>query len=95
MELGRQGLQIHVLEELLHGLGAHAGLEIVLILLAVVAVLLLGEDLILGQRGLAGIGDDIVGEVQHLLQNAGADVQQQAHPGGDALEIPDVGNGGG
>ena len=95
MELRGQGLQVHVLQQLLHGLGAHAGLEIVLILLAVVAVLLLGEDLILGQRGLAGIGDDIVGEVQHLLQDAGADVQQQAHPGGDALEIPDVGDGGG
>ena len=95
MELGRQGLQVHVHQQLLDGLGAHAGLEVVLILLPVVPVLLLGENLILGQRSLAGVGDDIVGKVQHLLQNAGADVQQQAHPGGDALEIPDVGDGGG
>ena len=95
VELGGEGLQVHVLEQLLHGFGAHAGLEVVLILLTVIPVLLLGEDLILGQRSLTGVGDDIVGEIQHLFQDPGADVQQQAHPGGDALEIPDVGNGGG
>ncbi len=74
-------------------LGAHTGLEIVLILLAHIAVFLLREDLDLAQRRLTGIGDDIVGEIQHLFQDARADVQQQAHAGGDALEIPDVGDG--
>ena len=95
MELGGEGLQVHVLEQLLHGFGAHAGLEVVLILLTVIPVLLLGEDLILGQRSLTRVGDDIVGEIQHLFQDPGADVQQQTHPGGDTLEIPDVGDGGG
>ena len=67
----------------------------VLVVLAQLLVLRVGEDLVFGQVGVlgAGIGDDIGGEMQHLLQNAGADVQQQAHAGGDALEIPDVRNG--
>ena len=94
-ELVGQLLQINVLEQLLHGLGTHAGLEVVLVLLPHVAVLLLGEDLVLGQGGEAGVSDNIAGEVEHLLQNTGADVQQQAHAGGDALEIPDVAHRGG
>ena len=93
MELLGQGFEVDLLEELLDGLGAHTGVEIVLILLAHIAVFLLREDLVAHQRGLAGIGDDISGEIQHLFQNAGADVEQQAHAGRNALEIPDVGNG--
>ena len=95
MELFAQLLQIDLLQQLLHSLGAHAGVEIVLILLPHVAVFLFGQQLIAQQGRLAGIGDDIGGEVQHLLQNAGADIQQQAHAGGDALEIPDVADRGG
>ena len=95
VELVGKLLQVNVLQQLLHSLGAHAGLEVVLILLPHVPVFLLAEDLVLHQRGLAGIGDDIVGEVQHLLQDTGADVQQQAHPGGDTLEIPDMADRGG
>ena len=88
-------LQVDLLEQLFDRLGTHAGVEVVLILLPHVPVLLLGEDLVLGQGGEAGISDDIGGEIQHLLQDAGADVQQQAHPGGDTLEVPDVGDRGG
>ena len=77
MELLAQCLQVHLLQQLLHGLSAHAGVEIVLVLFAHIPVFLLGEDLIAHQRGLAGIGDDISGEIQHLFQDAGADVQQQ------------------
>ena len=90
MELLGELVQVHVLEELLYGLRAHASLEVVLIFLPVVPVLLLRENLVAAQGRLAGVRDNIVGEVQHLLQNPGADVQQQAHPGGDALEIPNV-----
>ena len=95
VELLAELLQIDLLQQLLHGLGAHTGAEVVLILFAVITVFLLGQDLVLHQGRLAGIGDDIGSEVQHLLQNAGTDVQQQAHAGGDALEIPDVADGGG
>ena len=89
-ELAAQGLEIDLGQQLLHGLGAHTGLEIVLILFAHVAVFFFRQDLALAQGRVAGIRDDIVGKIQDLLQNARADVQQQAHTGGDALEIPDV-----
>ena len=101
LHLGAQGggqlLQIQIGQQLLHRLRAHARLEIVLVILPQLLVLRVGEDLVLGEMGVlgAGIGDDIGGEIQHLLQNPGADIQQQAHPGGDALEVPDVADGGG
>ena len=56
-ELAAQGLEIDLGQQLLHGLGAHTGLEIVLILFAHVAVFLLAEQLLLLQRGEAGVGD--------------------------------------
>ena len=93
MQLLRKGFEVDLLEELLDGLGAHAGVEIVLILLAHITVFLLRKDLIAHQRGLSGVGDDIGGEIQHLFKDAGADIEQKAHAGGNALEIPDVGNG--
>ena len=77
----RQLIEVDLLEQLLDGLGAHAGLEVVLILFAHVAVFFFGEDLVLDQRAVAGIGDDIAGEVENLLQDARADVEQQAHAG--------------
>ena len=55
--------------------------EIVLIFLAHIAVLFFGQDLVLGQRAVAGIGDDIVCKVQGLFENAGADIQKQTHAG--------------
>ena len=87
--------QVDFRQQRLDGLGAHAGLEVVFILLAHIPVFLLREDLVLGEGAVAGIGDDIVGKVEDFFENPGADVQQQAHPGGDALEVPDVGDGGG
>ena len=93
VQLLAQLLQIDLLQQLLHRLRAHAGAEIVLILLPHIAVFLLGEDLVLRQRRLTGIGDDIRSKVQHLLQNTGADVQQQTHTGGDTLKVPDMADG--
>ena len=81
-ELAAQGLEIDLGQQLLHGLGAHTGLEIVLILFAHVAVFFFRQDLALAQGRIAGIRDDIVGKIQDLFQNARADVQQQAHAGG-------------
>ena len=58
-------------EQLLDGLRAHAGTgSRSLVLFAHVAVLLLGQDLLLHQRRVARIGDDIVCKVQDLLQYA-------------------------
>ena len=39
---------------------------------------------------IARIDNDIVGEVQDLLQDARADVEDQTHAGRNALEVPDV-----
>ena len=41
------------------------------------------------------VGDDKLREVEHALQVAGADVEQQAQPAGDALDVPDMAHGGG
>ncbi len=101
LHLGAQGggklLQVQIGQQLLDGLRAHAGVKVVLVILPQLLVLRVGENLVAGQVGVvgAGIGDDIGGEVQHLFQNPGADIQQQPHPGGDALEIPDMAHRGG
>ena len=88
-------IQVDLLQQLLDGLGTHAGLEVVLILLPHVPVFLLGEHLVQCQRRVAGIRDNVSGEIQDLLQYLGGNVQDQAHPGGNALEIPDVAAGSG
>ena len=65
-------------------------------LLLLLLVFGLGEQLVLLQLrdgGVARVQHDVAGEVQHLLQRPGADVQQRADAAGDALEVPDVGYG--
>src|SRR5690606_14360048 len=71
----------------------HAGLKLVAVLLLVLAVLVFGRKLLFGQRRLAGIDDDVRGEVEHQLQGPRRHVQQQPHAGRDALEEPDVRHG--
>ena len=88
-----QLLTVDLAQKLLDGLGADAGLEVVLILLAHLAVLALGQDLALLERREAGVDDDIVGKVQNLFQHARGQVEHQTHAAGDALEVPDVGDG--
>ena len=93
-QLGAQLVQIQSLQHFLDGLRAHSGAEAALAALGLdLAVLGIGNQLVLFQAGLiavAGIQHDEVGEIQHLLQRAGADVQKHAHAAGDALEIPDM-----
>ncbi len=93
LELLRKLVEVDFRQQFLDGFGAHAGLKIVLVLFAHVAVFLLVEELLLLQLAhVAGVGDDIQGKVEDLLQHAGRDVEHQAHAGRDALEIPDMGN---
>ncbi len=49
------------------------------------------ESALLG--GLVHLRDDVLGEVEHALQVAGRDVQQQAETAGRALHEPDVRHG--
>ena len=59
-------------------------------LLARFAIFLLGEDLALAERRVARIGDDVGGEIDHLLELARRHVEQDADARGHALEIPNV-----
>ena len=94
-ELGGKLSAVYLLQKLLYGLGAYAGLEVVLVLLAHVAVLALGEYLAALQRGEAGVDNYIICKVQHLLQHTRSEVEHEAHAAGYALEVPDVADGGG
>ena len=89
-QLLRELIQVNLLQQLLDSLGTHAGLKVVLILFPHIPVFLFGQHLVHAQRRIAGVGDDIGGKVQNLFQHLGADVQNQTHPGGNALEVPDV-----
>ena len=84
------GVEVEQAEQLLDRLGAHLGFEFVAVLLVGGAVLVLGEELLLLQRRLAGIGDDVVLEVDDLLDVAGLHVQQRAEARRQGLEEPDV-----
>ena len=52
-----------------------------------VAVLFFGEHLILAQGAVAGIGDDIGGKIQDLLQDSRADVENEAHVAVDGDDL--------
>src|SRR5688572_18553239 len=77
-------------EELLDGLSAHLAFEFLAVLLVCGAVLVFGQELLLLQRRLAGVGDDVVLEVDDLLDVARLHVQQGAEPARQRLEEPDV-----
>ena len=94
-QLFTQLIQIDLLQQILNGLSAHSSLELITVVVAHLTILALGEQLLLFQTGSARISDDIACKIQHLLQQAGADVQHQADAAGDALEVPDVAHGSG
>ena len=93
LELSGQLVYVDAGQQLLDGLGAHAHAELASVHLAVLHVLLLGKDGTGHEGGVTGIQHHVLGEVQHLLQLLGGDVQHQGHTGGDGLEVPDVGYG--
>ena len=85
--------QVQIAQQLADRFRAHARLEARAVLLAALAVLLLGEDLALRQRRVTGIGDDVRGEIDHLLELARRHVEQDADARRHALEIPNVRDG--
>lgn len=72
---------------------SHACFKVIFVLLAHFAVVLLAENLHLGQTSdLAGVGYDVACEVQNLLKKPRGDIEHKADSGGDTLEVPDMGN---
>jgi len=83
--------EVQAKEQLADRLRPHVGLEAAFAMSgACLAILLLGEQLLLLQRRVLGIEDDVVLEIDHLLQAAGLHVEQGAEPARHRLEEPDV-----
>ena len=94
-------IQIQLQQQLLDGLAAHLGDKglvgavdhgQVAVIVHGLAVLGLGQQLLAGQVGGAGVEHDVGREIEHLFQRTGRDIQQQRHLGRNGAEIPDVGN---
>ena len=94
-QLDPQFLEVQLFQQRAHGLGAHAHGEHVVgaVVIQDLEVLVLGDDLLLLQIGLAGIKHDVGVEVEHLFQIGHGHVQQGADLGGQGLQEPDVGHG--
>jgi hypothetical protein len=82
-------------EQFADRLRAHPGPELVAVLLAADAVLFLGEQLHLFERGITGIDDHVVLEVDHFLQEVVFIPSSVAQTAGHRLEEPDVHDRGG
>ena len=84
-------LDVDLAEQLLDRFRAHTRFEVAFISFAQVGVFLLGKYLlVLDAVDVALVGDDVGGEVKHLLQRLRRDVDDEAYAGGYSLEIPDV-----
>ena len=90
LELAHELVEVELAEELADCLGAHFGLEAVLILLTGVDVLLLGKDLPFLERGVARLDDHPVLIVEDALELARRLVEEKPHARRAALEEPDV-----
>ena len=89
-QLDRFLLQVQALEQVMHRLGAHAGVELVAVLLDRVEVVLFGQQGAALERGQARVDHDVGFEIQHALDRAQRHVQQQADARRQRLEEPDV-----
>ena len=86
-----QALEVELLQELADRLGAHhRGEGRGAVLVDGLAVLVLGQDLLVLELGLARVGDDVVLEVDDLLEVRGLHRQQVAQARRHRLEEPDV-----
>ena len=93
-QLVAQLRQVHARKQLADGLRADAGREAVLaVLLDRLVVGLFRQQLLLLERRRAGLGDDVVLEVEHALEVLERHVEQQADAGRQRLQEPDVGDG--
>ena len=87
-------LQIHLGQRFADGFGAHLGHEALgAVGFAGFAVFVLAEQLVLLERGRAGIDHHVILVVDDAFEIARGHVQHQADAGGHALEEPDVRDG--
>ena len=84
------GLEVHRAQQLEHGLGAHAGIELIAVLLDRLEVHLIGQQLTALHRRHARIDHHEGLEVQHALDLAQRHVEHQADARGQRLQEPDV-----
>ena len=78
------------LQELADALGAHRRRKVVTVLLELREVVVLGQELRAVERRQAVVGDDVRLEIEDALDVAQRHVEHHPHPGGQALEEPDV-----
>ena len=94
-KLVRDGRHVHLVEELADRLGAGHRDERAAMLGDRLAVVVLGEDLLMLEVGVAREGDDVVLEVDDLLEVADLHPEQRAETARHRLEEPDVDDRGG
>jgi len=90
--LRRLGLEVELAEQGTDRLGAHAGAELVTVLLERLEVLVLGHQRTFLERRQAGVDDDVTLEVEYPLDIAHRHVEDQAHARRQRLQEPDVGH---
>src|SRR5690606_721443 len=84
------GLQVDRAQQLEHGLGAHAGVELVAVLLDRLEVHLVREQLAALERRHARVDDDEGFEIEHALDLSQRHVEHEADARGERLQEPDV-----
>ena len=89
-QLVGEPLDADALEQLLDRLGAHLGPELLAVVLARLAELLFGEQLVRLQLGVARLDDDVGLEVEDALEVAQRDVEQVSDAARQPLEEPHV-----
>ena len=94
LESVRLFVEVNLHQQLFDRFGAHADAEsAVTVFVEGVAVFALVENLLFDEVRLAGIDDDVLEEVQHLLHVLGGHVERKRNARRHALEIPNVGDG--
>ena len=84
------GAEIDGSQQLEHGLGAHAGVELIAVLLDRFEIHLVGQELAALHRGHARVDDHERLEVQHALDLTQRHVEHEADARGQRLQEPDV-----
>ena len=71
--------QIDLRQKLLNRLCSHADLESLAILLPRLGILILSQNLLIGEVGISGIQHDVIREIEDTLQGSWRQIQHQPH----------------